>query len=262
MKRSGRTLLQLGVCALVVACSKPGPAPVASATSAPTASVPPAAPSGESADPSGRSKNVLDEPQFSVLAPDRYFVEPVGLPVRIHFTIEADGWRSWIGSYKDETGADAHRHIGLSVANVIGVVVDGCTDHRARHPAVGPTVDDLAAALASIAPFVVSQPPRTVEAFGFSGMYLELIVPEIQVRFVATESYFDECAGQQLMSWIAPPLSYAFYGYSEPGQHEEFWIVDVEGSRLVIEANWSPDGPPEDLAELRAILDSIEIEVL
>jgi len=53
----------------------------------------------------------------------------------------------------------------------------------------------------------------------------------------------------------------AFYGYNgEPGRTEEFWILDVDGTRRVIEANWSPASPRKDVAEMRAILDSIWIE--
>jgi len=66
------------------------------------------------------------------------------------------------------------------------------------------------------------------------------------------------------MSWIAPHLvgrgGYAFYGYTAPGATEELWILDVEGTRLVISAVRSPGSPRKDLAEQRAILDSIRIE--
>jgi hypothetical protein len=34
----------------------------------------------------------------------------------------------------------------------------------------------------------------------------------------------------------------------------------VDSTRLMIEANWSPASPREDVAEMRAILDSIQIE--
>lgn len=51
----------------------------------------------------------------------------------------------------------------------------------------------------------------------------------------------------------------AFRGYNaEP--IKESWILDVEGTRLLIETNWSPASPPEDVAEMRAIIDSIRIE--
>jgi len=37
-------------------------------------------------------------------------------------------------------------------------------------------------------------------------------------------------------------------------------LLDVDGIRLVIETTWSPASPTEDMAEMRAILDSIRIE--
>ena len=63
------------------------------------------------------------------------------------------------------------------------------------------------------------------------------------------------------MSWIAPLLGGGYLGYNgEAGRTEEFWILDAEGSRLVIEANRSPASPSQDVAEMRAILRSIRIE--
>ena len=47
---------------------------------------------------------------------------------------------------------------------------------------------------------------------------------------------------------------------SEAGRTEELWILDVDGVRLVIAANWSPASPRQDVAEMRAILHSIQIE--
>ena len=38
------------------------------------------------------------------------------------------------------------------------------------------------------------------------------------------------------------------------------WILDVDGTRLVIEANWSPASPRMDVAEKRTILGSIQVE--
>ena len=51
-----------------------------------------------------------------------------------------------------------------------------------------------------------------------------------------------------------------FYGYTAPGYAEEFWILDVEGTRLMMAAGQSPDSPPEDVAERDAILDSIRTD--
>jgi hypothetical protein len=66
------------------------------------------------------------------------------------------------------------------------------------------------------------------------------------------------------LSWVAPidvaeGERGAFHAYNaEPV--EEFWILDVDGTRLVIEANWSPASPPADVAVMRSILGSIRVE--
>ena len=96
------------------------------------------------------------------------------------------------------------------------------------------------------------------------GEYLELTIPNLPVEGEGDDRRFAGCIDGNLKSWVAAidtEPGDAFYGYnSEPGRTEEFWILDVDGTRLVIEANWSPASPREDVAEMRAILDSIRIE--
>jgi hypothetical protein len=45
------------------------------------------------------------------------------------------------------------------------------------------------------------------------------------------------------MSWIAPVNGGAYFGYTGPGYTEEFWILDVEGSRLGSRPNGRPRCP-------------------
>jgi hypothetical protein len=75
---------------------------------------------------------------------------------------------------------------------------------------------------------------------------------------------FTGCEEGNLKSWVAfidtAEPGDAFYGYTGPGSREEFWILDVEGTRLMIAAGRSPGSPSKDLAERRAIRDSIRIE--
>ena len=149
----------------------------------------------------------------------------------------------------------------MSITTVTNLVRDGCRDHRPADPAVGPTVDDLVAALSGLAPFEVTSPPSAVTIHGYHGKHLELTVPELPVVGQGDQRGFAECIDGELKSWIAPHLSYAFYGYNaEPGRTEELWILDVEGTRLVIETNWSPASPAQDVAEMRAIFESIRLE--
>ncbi|HEX2030844.1 MAG TPA: hypothetical protein VHL78_05520 [Actinomycetota bacterium] len=136
------------------------------------------------------------------------------------------------------------------------LVHHGCRDHRPADPPVGPTVDGLATALSDLAPFELTSPPSDVSIYGYRGKHLQLTVPDFPVE---GES-FARCIDGNLKSWIGP-LTGAFYGYNgEPGFTEEFWILDVEGTRLMIAAERSPSAPPENVAELEAILDSIRIE--
>jgi hypothetical protein len=223
-----------------------------------------ASPATTAPSPSDSPRDVADVPaDFAPLDPGAYYVQPEDIPVRVVFTVPAEGWIAWIGTAKPEQPpGPENRYVGISIVNVTNLVVDGCTDHRAADPPVGPTVNDLVEALASLQPFVVTKPPRDVTIYGYDGQHLELAVPEMrnEAGGAAGAGLFPDCTEGRLKSWIGRPLSYAYWGYTEPGQHEEFWILDVQGSRLVIEASWSPDSPREDLAELRTVLDSIVIQ--
>ena len=110
----------------------------------------------------------------------------------------------------------------------------------------------------------MTSPPKDVTIYGYSGKHLELTVPDLPVVGQGDDRRFAGCEEGTLKSWVGfvdrAEEGEAFYGYSEPGHTEDFWILDIEGTRLMIEANWSPDSPRKDVAEMRAILDSIRIE--
>jgi hypothetical protein len=202
-------------------------------------------------------QDVLQLPDFSPLEPGSYFMDPdsdPSTPLRVEYEIAADGWSQWIGAAKFA----ARGHVGVSIVTVTNVVSHGCRDHSRAVPPVGPSVDDLAEALADLAPFRVTSPPRDVNVYGYRGKHLELTVPDLPVSR-GDNRRFVGCVGGKLNSWIAPPYG-TYYGHTGPDYSEEFWILDVEGSRLVIVAERSPRMPDKDIAELRAILDSIRIE--
>jgi len=110
----------------------------------------------------------------------------------------------------------------------------------------------------------VTTPPTDVTIYGYSGKHLVWTVPGLPVEGEGDDLRFTGCIDGQLKSWVAPfdtsEPGDAFYGYTGPGYVEEFWILDVEGTRLMIAAGTSPGSPSEDLAEREAILDSIRIE--
>jgi hypothetical protein len=167
---------------------------------------------------------------------------------------------SWFGAFKPGLPTDPPDSVvGLSILNVTNVVQDGCTGHVAAVPPVGPTVEDMATALAALSPFDLTKPPRDVTIDGFSGKHLELTVPDLAFERSDAGNRFTDCTDGELWSWIGAPLGLAYYGYSHPGQVEEFWLLDVGGQRLMIVAGTSPGSSDGDLAELRSIIDSIDI---
>lgn len=201
---------------------------------------------------------------FAPLDPGTYFIDADLDPsttLRVEYQVPAEGWSKWIGAVKfnDDGG-----HVGVSITTVVNLVSDGCRDHSWADPPVGPSVTDLAGALAELAPFQVTSPPEDVTIYGYGGKHMERTVPDLPVEREGDNLRFTECVGGQLKSWVAPmdtaEAGDAFYGYTGPGYTEEYWILDVEGTRLMIGTGRSPGASSEDLAELSVILDSISIE--
>jgi len=197
------------------------------------------------------------------IEPGPYFIDPDGDPstsLRVVYDVAADGWSQWIGAAK----FSGVGHVGLSVTTVSNLVTDGCTNHHWADPAVGPSVDDLALALTKLHPFEVTVTPEEVSIDGYSGKHLSWIVPEEQeVTTVGGESRFAGCIGGKLMSWVAfidTTDTDAFYGYTGPRYAEEFLILNVDGTRLMIATEQSAGSSAQDLAELDDILESIRIE--
>ena len=246
-------------------------------TTAPRTSAPPA-PSEPSPTPTIQDVTELEfgSGDFPPLEPGTYSIDPdadPSTPLRVVYEVPVEGWSSWIGAAKfsddGQVGTTPISAMLVSITSVPNLVRHGCRDHSPADPPVGPSADDLATALADLAPFRVTSPPKDVTIYGYSGKHLELTVPDMPFEVRGDKILFIECTGydwhrRYLMSWITPQLvargGYAYYGYSGPGHTEDLWILDVEGTRLVIAADRSPGLPREDITEMRAILDSIRIE--
>jgi hypothetical protein len=111
-------------------------------------------------------------------------------------------------------------------------------------PPVGPTVDDLANALAA-QEMRGDALPTEVTIGGFSGKLVEMSVP--------TDIDFADCDDGYFYSW-------AGRYHQGPGQIDDVYILDVNGERQVLIAHHMPGVSAADLAEQQAILDSIDIE--
>ena len=124
-----------------------------------------------------------------------------------------EGWAAWIGAAKPADDG----HVMVSITTVTNLVSHGCRDHSWADPPVGPSVDDLAAALADLAPFRVTSPPKDVTIYGYRGKHLELTVPDLPVKGEGDDRRFTGCAEGTLKSWVAAVDTEpgdAFYGYN------------------------------------------------
>lgn len=265
LSRVGK-LCSIGVVLVASGCATTAPPEIAtpSATAGPSAAASPTPVPSATTTPSSTPlvRDIWGFEPLRPIEPGAYFIDPDLDPstsLRVVYEVPAQGWSMWIGGTKFN-GAG---HVGVSITTVVNLVRDGCQSSWADPP-VGPSVDDLAAALAALAPFEVTSPPTDVTIYGYRGKHLEWTVPDLPVTGEGDDTIFIGCVDGDLKSWVAPfdtsEPGDAFYGYTGPGYREEFWILDVEGTRLMIAAGQSAGSPAEDLSELRAILDSIAIE--
>jgi hypothetical protein len=263
MNTRHRRLLGLSLLVALAACSS-GSGTTTPRTSAPPRSVPssPAATASNEPSPAPTVQDVMELPEFAPLDPGTYFIDPdldPSTPLRVTYEVPSEGWGQWTGAVKWDN--EAKRLDAVAITTVTNLVRDGCLDHSYAEPPVGPTVDSLASGLAHLAPFRVTSPPKGVSIYGYSGKHLELTVPDLPVGHEG----FLGCVGGNLGSWVgaldaAHDDGGSFGGYTHPGDREEFWILDVGGTRLVIAAERALGSPSRNLAELQAILDSIRIE--
>ena len=170
----------------------------------------------------------------TALAPGSYVITYLS-PLRITVTVPA-GWEK---GYLD--WALFASRVSIAFMTVDNLYVDPCAaDPRLREPAVGPTVDDLATALGNV-PGLQATAPSDVTVAGFTGKRMDL---------TASETW---CGGE-------PKMWETSGGVDSPGGGPmRLWILDVDGTRLVLGVPHN-GAAPAGLAEVQAIVDSIQIE--
>ena len=131
---------------------------------------------------------------------------------------------------------------GLVISRGGGLYAEPCGDKPPPNIPVGPTVDDFVRALVAHPKLDVTA-PVDVSLAGYTGTYLDLQVPSDISACPA--SYFP---------W--EPGIYA----QGPGSRWHLWVLDVDGIRVVVQSTDYEGTSPRRRAELRAIVESIQIE--
>jgi hypothetical protein len=128
-------------------------------------------------------------------------------------------------------------------------------------PPVGRTIDDLVSAWVNL-PGVNATAARDVTIDGFDGKQIALTVPDYDEEDCAGMYYRCSFASEGEANRCENLLQTPTWTNEKeivPNQHREIWILDVNGSRVMIMA-WSlPDISQQDRAALDEIVASIQM---
>jgi len=194
-----------------------------------------------------------------MLTPGTYSVRPEILDApRVLVTVPA-GWNGFgFGISKDDSMSQPG--VGITFwGGSMYVYQDPCRWESSRPSApVGPSVDEMAAALSAQAMRNATAPTElTVD--GFAGKAIELTVPA-DIAF-APENGFVDCDGRlEFRSWILEKGLSSYSLQAAPGQHDQVWIIDVNGTRVIIDASFYEATSATDMADLQAVLESIRFQ--
>jgi hypothetical protein len=183
---------------------------------------------------------------FGPLEAGPYFT-PSPFFARVTFAVP-DGWEGNIGGAYFAGVNPVGRPGGVNFLDIGKVYADPCHYDQGFMDLSGVrSVDDIAATLANQWP--VNEFPTRTTLGGYSGRELKLTAPD---SFEGCTLSTDGYAIWQL------PLG-ANYSM-QAGQRSRLLMLDVGGTRLVIDVQEPPGQTAQDLAEAQAIVDSIQIE--
>lgn len=230
----------------------PGPSQTPSAT--PTPSPTPA--------PSPTSEANLNFAGGDFVAGTTYAIEDAFAvaPARMTFTMPAAGWYAPLEAWrigKNVAGGSDLFDLYVTPLIVGNVYTGGCHWRGTElNPPVGPTVDDLATALAALAG---ASPPAAVTVGGNSGKKVELSTPADLDP--VTECDRDGGGSDGIFGRFVFDRGFSAHPYTHgKGQHQTIYILDVDGTRQVIDAMYLPGASAADRAEQDQIVASIRFE--
>jgi len=216
--------------------------PVATQTAAPTAppaASTPAALASPRAFPDSRAK----------LPPGTY-IAGAPFPLQVSLTIQDADWWTWT----DGVGSDAFAAYRLSPDPPLGhgfvfdvpdrVYTDPC-DSTAGFTDLDGTVEDFVSAMRA-QPLGSSSEPVSVTIDGYSGQYVDLIRNQAGASCGTYNRWPSSKGSRQALV----------------GEHDQLWVLDVDGVLLVIDVFSFQETTAEMLANVRQLVESVDIEPL
>jgi hypothetical protein len=172
---------------------------------------------------------------------------------RFSFEAPGDGWSGggWLNFLTRGTGVGDTGVVMSAPWSVDGVFTDPCVFEPA--PAVGPTAEDLAAAVAGI-PGLDATDPVDVSIDGHPGKYVELAVPD---TLPCAPNDFNLWWWNEACSDEVPWCNRYATGLNT---RIRVWIFDLDGERLWMEAETYEGASPELGQEIQRLVNSIQFE--
>jgi len=148
-------------------------------------------------------------------------------------------------------GAGAFLLTGDTGADGLYVYGDPCQWESTTPDTPATTVDEIIEALGAQASREATE-PVDVTVGGYAGKSITLTVPNDGGDRAAA---FADCDQGTFATYGIAPDGPARYQQG-PGQIDEFWILDVGGQIVILDASYTPATPAELIAELRTLLES------
>lgn len=238
------SLAAVVVAAVVVVNLLPGSGPGVDPTPSPTAIPSPSPSFSPTPAPSAASMFPPEGP----LTAGRVSMTRGGVLLSIN--VPTPGWHSDQGFFisKDAgVGPDGASFLFWD-PDAVGVYADPCAQREG--PVVGPTAADLAAAMTTIPDTTLVSGPTDVTVDGRAAKHVVLTV---------SEDVACGGPGDEFYLWYADEEGVGRYA-TVLGATLSVWIVDVDGTRLSIDAETYKDAGPEIEQEIQAMIDSIQFE--
>jgi len=191
--------------------------------------------------------------------------------VQVSVNIASPGWGSqpqFDAVDKNDDGLDAPEHVGAALlawgwpaGAGINVYGDPCQWRTTAPEAPATTPAEIAEAFAAQA-LTEASAPEDVTVGGYEGKAITLRVPmSFDLPGASREEKFADCDDD----------AYAYYGIEGEdgharnvqgaGQIDELWILDVDGSIVILDAAYSPATPAELVEELWTLARSATFEL-
>jgi len=188
-------------------------------------------------------------PSAGLLEPGMYRIaDPAFTPVDLVVTMPAGWVRSGFGTLAKH--ARTPMEVGLAPDVVTHVYGDAC-DAEGTGAEVGPTVDDLVAALLAQQNVDVTG-PTSVTIGGYPAQRLDLRPPPALDLGTCSE------AQPVIRIWSNQTANVVFM--LAAGHSASVYVAEVDGQRVVLATDTGPEATVADVAERDAIVDSIRIE--